>query len=73
MSSIKTPRFWLLVAGTLSGLWITFRVINADAAQRPALPHEEVVEYQDIADPALSAMIHRFAEQAGNRETAPAR
>lgn len=64
MSSIKTPRFWLLAAATLSGLWITFRVINADAAQRPALPHEEIVEYQDIADPALSAMIHRFAERA---------
>jgi hypothetical protein len=64
MSSIKTPRFWLLAAATLSGLWITFRVIHADAAQRPALPHEEVVEYQDIADPALSAMIHRFAERA---------
>jgi hypothetical protein len=64
MSAIKTPRFWLLAAATLSGLWITFRVINADAAQRPALPHEEVVEYQEIADPALSAMIHRFAAQA---------
>jgi len=67
MSSIKTPRFWLLAAATLSGLWITFRVINADAAQRPALPREEVGEYQEIADPALSAMIHRFAEQAEPR------
>jgi len=64
MSSIKTPRFWLVAAATLSGLWITFRVINADAAQRPALPHEEIVEYQEIADPALSAMIHRFATEA---------
>lgn len=73
MSSIKTPRFWLLAAATLSGLWITFRVINADAAQRPALPHEEVVEYQEIADPALSAMIHRFAERATNGHTATAR
>ena len=63
MSSIKTPRFWILTAAALSGLWITFRVLDADAAQRPALPHEEVVEYQDIADPALAAMIHRFAEQ----------
>jgi len=69
MSSIKTPRFWLLTAATLSGLWITFRVMNADAAQRPALPHEEIVEYQEIADPALSAMIHRFAEQADHRGT----
>ena len=64
MSSIKTPRFWLLTAATLSGLWITFRVLDADAAQRPALPQEEIVEYQDIADPALAAMIHRFAQHA---------
>jgi len=65
MSSIKTPRFWILAAAALSGLWITFRVLDADAAQRPALVTEEIVEYQDIADPALSALIHRLALQAG--------
>lgn len=69
MSSLKTPRFWLATIGVLSGLWVTFRVLDADAAQRPALPREEVAGYQDLADPALSAMIHRFAEHAAGDTT----
>jgi hypothetical protein len=71
MSSMKRPRFWILVAATLSACWITFRVLDADASPRGRVPLEEVVEYQDIADPALSAMVHRLAQAA--TENGPSR
>ncbi|HEY4188708.1 MAG TPA: hypothetical protein VGP07_26815 [Polyangia bacterium] len=61
---MKKPRFWILAAATLSACWITFRVLDADASPRRAVMEEEVVEYQDIADPALAAMVHRLAEAA---------
>jgi len=72
MPSITKPRFWLLTAGTVSAaLLITFRVVTVDAAPgtRPAAPSvAPIAPLGEIPDPALDALIHRFAlVAAGNR------
>lgn len=63
MSSIARPRFWLYTAAGLAVFWITFRVLDADAApRRPAL---EVLDVADeLPDPALDALIDRLAAAA---------
>ena len=70
MPSITKPRFWLLTAAAVSALWITFRVVAVDAAPRPhpagptAAPRSSPGE---VPDPALDALIHRFAREAADR------
>lgn len=62
MSSIARPRFWLYTAACLAAFWITFRVLDADAAPRPAL---QVLDSADeLPDPALDALIDRLAVAA---------
>jgi hypothetical protein len=63
MSSLSKPRFWLCAAAMAAAFWVTFRVLDADAAPM-ARPIEEVVTYGELPDPALDALIQRFAEQA---------
>ena len=66
MSFIAKPRLWLCTAAALAALWVSFRVLDADAAVLPALlPTEEVVVNGEIPDPALDALIHRLAVEAG--------
>jgi len=72
MSSIHTPRFWIGIAAIVSASWITFRVLDADASPHSHTAADDIVTCQDIADPALAAMVHRFAQAAG-AATAPGR
>jgi hypothetical protein len=70
MSSIARPRFWLYAAASLAALWITFRVLNADAAPRPpALQGMDSVD--ELPDPALDALIERLAVAAKQSRHTP--
>jgi hypothetical protein len=64
MSPISRPRFWLCSGAAAAALWITFRVITADAAPAPRLPTEETAASGEMPDPALDALIGRFAAEA---------
>jgi len=70
MSSIARPRFWLLAAGAVSALWITLGVVTVVAAPpvrsagSPTAPHSTPPE---VPDPALDALIRRFAREAARR------
>jgi hypothetical protein len=64
MSSISRPRFWLCSGAVAAALWITLRVVMADAAPAPRLAAEEIAASGEIADPALDALIRRFAAAA---------
>jgi hypothetical protein len=64
MSSITKPRFWICAAAVAAAFWVTFRVLDADAAPMPQPIPTEVSTFDEIADPALDAMIHRLAHQA---------
>jgi hypothetical protein len=60
---MNRPRLWICSAAALAALWITFRVLDADAAPRPAMRYlQETVD--DLPDPALEAMIDRLAVAA---------
>ena len=63
-SAIKRPRFWLCSGAIAAALWITLGVVTADAAALPRLPAEELLANGEISDPALDAMIRRFASEA---------
>jgi len=63
MYSICRPKFWLCSAAMAAALWITFRVVTADAAP-VALTAEEALVPAEIPDPALDALIRRFAAKA---------
>lgn len=68
MSSIARPRFWLLAAGAVSAVWITLGVVTVGAAPR-ARPIGTTTEAgsapAEMPDPALDALIRRFAREAG--------
>ena len=67
MSPMTKPRLWLCSAAAAAALWITFRILNADAAALPAgLAAEEVSLSAELPDPALDALIHRLAEEAAS-------
>jgi len=62
MSSVIRPRFWLLAAGAVSAaLSITFTVVTVDAAPRTRPAAGPTAPLGEIPDPALDALIHRFA------------
>jgi hypothetical protein len=64
MYSISRPRLWLSSGAVAAALWITFRVVTADAAPASRRPAEEVSFSGEILDPALDALIRRFAAEA---------
>jgi hypothetical protein len=68
MSSMTRPRFWLLAAGAVSALWITLGVVTVGAAPPVRSPAEaQVTPPLEIPDPALDALIRRFAREAATR------
>jgi hypothetical protein len=62
MYSICRPRFWLCSGALAAALWITVRIVTADAAS-PRLAAEVSLD-GEIPDPALDALIRRFAAEA---------
>jgi hypothetical protein len=68
MYSISRPRFWLCSGAVAAALWITFRVVTADAAPPSRLPLAAVSHSREIPDPALDAMIRRFAAEAARSD-----
>jgi hypothetical protein len=64
MSPALKPRFWLCIAAAAAAFWVTFRVLDADAASMPRLQDDGGGAYGEIPDPALDAMIQRFADEA---------
>jgi len=61
MSPMNRPRLWICTAAGLAALWITFRVLDADAAPRP--PGRQLVDStaDELPDPALEALLDRLA------------
>jgi hypothetical protein len=68
MSPTARPRFWICAVAGLAALWITFRVLDADAAPRAL---EVLDSPEELPDPALDAMIERFAAAARQSRRAP--
>jgi len=67
MPSIARPRFWFLAAGAVSAVWITLGVVTVGAAPsaRPGGSTPAALSASvEIPDPALDALIRRFALQA---------
>ena len=64
MSPITRPRLWICTAAALAALWITFRVLDADAAPRPRAPQLTDSTADELPDPALEALIDRLAAAA---------
>ena len=62
MSTIVRPRFWICTVAGLAALWITFRVLDADAAPRRPVVLESVAD--ELPDPALDALIDRLVVSA---------
>ncbi|HEY8923294.1 MAG TPA: hypothetical protein VIU64_02865 [Polyangia bacterium] len=66
MSSVARPRLWLLAVGAVSAVWITLGVVTVGAAPRARsgwAPEARSAPFE-IPDPALDALIGRFAQQA---------
>lgn len=61
MSSMSKARLWLCMAAAAASLWVTFRVLEAQANPWPAGAGQGSASSSEIPDPALDAMIHRFA------------
>lgn len=65
MSFFNKPRLWLCAAACAAAFWITFRVLDADAAPRTLSARAEAPD-DEVQDVALAAMIHRFAAATRN-------
>jgi len=63
MSSIARPRLLICTAAALAASWITFRVLDADAAPRRPAPLVDSTA-SELPDPALEALIDRLAADA---------
>jgi len=61
MSPMSRPRLWICTAATLAALWITFRVLDADAAPRPSARQLAPSLVDELPDPALEALLDRLA------------
>ena len=63
MSSIVRPRVLICTVAALAAGWVTFRVLDADAApSRPAPLVDSAAN--ELPDPALEALVDRLAAAA---------
>ena len=64
MSSFGNARAWIGLAAAGTTFWIALRVMTASAAAVPAATPSIANPPVEISDPALDAMIARFARSA---------
>jgi hypothetical protein len=64
-------RFFLILPAMLIASWLAMRSPAADAARDPAGDPPLSTATREIDDPALAALIARFAAEARDQATAP--